>query len=111
MFPATSLAMGQPGEAMASVLGKPALRGSERNAMMTGHVGQWHVVFDAGLEQAIALQCSRPLVGRQCRQRRDVLGLSVHRKLFMIHWRYQDFAEKISFSAKKCKLYNAMSRG
>jgi hypothetical protein len=50
--------------------------------MMPGHAGQRHVVFDAGLEHLIAFQGSRPLVGRQRRQRQDVVGWLVHRPLF-----------------------------
>jgi hypothetical protein len=65
MSPVTALAAGQSDEAIASILGEPALRGSQRNAMMTGDVGQRHVVFHAGLEDPIALQGSPPLLGRQ----------------------------------------------
>jgi hypothetical protein len=50
--------------------------------MMTGHVSQRHVVFDAGLENAVSFQRLRPLLGRSRRQWQDVSGLLVHRKLF-----------------------------
>jgi hypothetical protein len=109
MSPVTPLATGQPGEAIASIPG-PALRGPQRNAMITGHVGQRHVVFHTGPEHPISFQCSRPLFGRPCCQRRDVLGLLMHRKLFMILYRYQNIAGKIFFSAKRCKRVNTISR-
>jgi hypothetical protein len=69
MPPVTAPATSEPCEAITSVLGKPALDGPQRDAMMVGHVGQRHVVFHAGLENPISLQGARPLVGRQCRQR------------------------------------------
>ena len=54
MAPVTAAATSQPGEALASVLGEPPLHRPERNAMMTRHVGQRHMVFHAGLEYPIA---------------------------------------------------------
>jgi hypothetical protein len=63
MPPVTPLAAGQPGEAIAPVLGEPPLRGSQRHIMMASHVGQRHVVFHGRLEHPIAFQCSRPLLG------------------------------------------------
>lgn len=64
LVPVTAPATAQPGEALASVLGEPSLRGPQRNAMMTGHVGQRHVVFHAGLEYPIAFEGACTLLGR-----------------------------------------------
>jgi hypothetical protein len=64
LVPVTTPATGQPGEAIAAVLGEPPLRSPQRNAMMTSHVGQRHVAFHAGLEYPIAFQGLRPLAGR-----------------------------------------------
>jgi len=49
---------GEPGQTRAPVLGQPELQGPQRDIMMASHMGQRHPVFDAGLEQAIALQGS-----------------------------------------------------
>jgi len=64
LVPVTAPATGQPDEALAAVLGQPPLRGPQRNAMMTRHVGQRYVVFHAGLEHPIAFQGSRALCRR-----------------------------------------------
>jgi hypothetical protein len=50
--------------------------------MMAGHVGQRHVVFEAGLEHAGSFRGLRPLLGRQRRQWQGVVGWLVHRPLF-----------------------------
>jgi len=63
LVPITAPATTQPGEAITLVLGEPPLRGPQRNAMMTRHVGQRHVVFHAGLEHPIAFQGSCALCG------------------------------------------------
>src|SRR5712692_10399102 len=94
MAPVTTFATSQPGEAIASILGEPALRGPQRHAVMTGDVGQRHVVFHAGLEHPIALQCSYPLVGRQRRQRDGVLRLPSHRTLFYDKLPIQKYCRK-----------------
>jgi hypothetical protein len=79
--------------------------------MMTGDVGQRHVVFHAGLEHPIAFQGSRPLFGRPCGQRRDVLGWPMHQKLLTIRCWYQDIAENILLSVKRCADANTMTKG
>jgi len=59
----TARATGQPGKAIAPVLGEPPLQGPQRYAMLAGHMRQWHVVFDGGLEKPKALERSRALCG------------------------------------------------
>ena len=63
LTPVAAPAAGQPGEALAPVLGEPPLRSPQWNTMLTSHMGQRHVVFHAGLKHPIAFQGSRPLVG------------------------------------------------
>jgi hypothetical protein len=53
---------------MASVLGEPELEGTQRGPLVAGYMGQGHAVFGAGLEDAIALQGSGTLFGRQRRE-------------------------------------------
>jgi hypothetical protein len=53
---------------MASVLGEPELEGTQRGSLVASHLGQWHAIFGAGLEDAIALQGSGTLFGRQRRE-------------------------------------------
>jgi hypothetical protein len=45
----TTLATGQSGKTIASVLGEPPLYRPQRNAMMAGYLGQRHLMFDTGL--------------------------------------------------------------
>jgi len=45
-------------------------------------MSQRNVVFDAVLKNAVALQCSQPLLGRSRHQWQGVLALLVHRTLF-----------------------------
>ena len=59
---------GEPGQTMAPVLGEPELEGAQRGALVTGHMGQWHAVFRAGLEDAIALQGPGTFFRRQRRE-------------------------------------------
>jgi type 1 fimbriae regulatory protein FimE len=79
--------------------------------MMTGDVGQRHVVFHAGLEHPIALEGSRPLLGRQCRQRQSVVRWPRHHKLVMIGGKHQNIAEKVLFSATRYQSINTISKG
>jgi hypothetical protein len=64
----TALATGQSGKAIVPVLGAPVLYGPQRKAMMASHMGQRHVVFNAGLGNAVSRQGWRSLLGRSRRQ-------------------------------------------
>jgi hypothetical protein len=111
MSSVTAPAPGQSGEAVASVLGEPPLCSPQRNGMMTGHVSQRHVVFDAGLENAVSFQCLRPLLGRSRRQWQGVLGLLVHRTLFYDKLPIKELCREYRIFGKKSKPYVSISRG
>jgi hypothetical protein len=90
--PAVGLALvparvpGESDEALTPILGEPSLRGPQRNAMLTRHMGQRHVVFQAGLEHPIAFQGSGAFLRGERRQWQGGLGLPVHRPLLEDRW-------------------------
>jgi hypothetical protein len=101
----------ESGEALTPVMGKPAREGTQRDAVVTSEVGQRNALLQVGLENPVALHGLGLLAGRQGHQRRSVLRLPVHGALVRDELGVRNFAEKIRFSAKKCKDLFVVARG
>jgi hypothetical protein len=101
LLPAVTASMaGEPGEALTSVMGEPALESTQRDAVVPSEVGQRNPLLQVGLEHPVALHGLGLLTGRQGYQRRSVLRLPVHGALVRDGLGVSNFADKIRFSAK-----------